>query len=430
VKSFAPLSITACGIILAAGLGVRADNWPSWRGPDENGISKETNLPSTWSATKNILWKAPLPGQGGSTPAIWGDRIFLTSAEGNSFLLMCLNTDGKHLWKKLVGNQGRTKIQNGEGNDASASPSTDGKHVWCAVGTGDVACFDFEGKEIWKFNVQKRYGKLQIMHSWHNTPLLHGDRLYLSLLTNGGHWVVALDKSTGQEVWKVERPTDAKGESREAYSSPILWTTAKDTTLVILGNDYTTGHSLKDGKELWRLCDLNPIKGYSTAFRIIATPVASPEVLVVPTCRLGIIVGLKPDLSGTINKDGPFERWRNAKGAPDVASPLIHNGLVYLPQDGGGGGGRLLLCLDAMTGKELYKVDIHNDRYRASPIYADGKIYLLSRDGTATVFPAGPKFQNPIVNTLDDNFTASPAVSNGRIYLRGFKDLYAIGEKK
>ncbi len=148
-----------------------------------------------------------------------------------------------------------------------------------------------------------------------------------------------------------------------------------------------------------------------------------------PTCRLGIIVGLKPGLSGTINKGSPFELWRNAKGAPDVASPLIHNGVVYLPQDGGGGG-RFLLCLDALTGKELYKVDIHNDRYRASPIYADGKIYLLSRDGTATVFPAGRTFQNPIVNTLDDNFTASPAISNGRIYLRGFKDLYAIGEKK
>ena len=343
---------------LALSLQVRADNWPTWRGPDSNGISKETNLPSTWSPTQNILWKAPLPGQGGSTPIIWGDRIFLTSAEGSDFLLMCLSTDGKHLWKRTVGSPGKTIIMKGEGNDASASPSTDGKHVWAYVGTGDLACFDFEGQEIWKFNTQARYGKISIQHGIHSTPLLDGDRLYLSILHANGHWVIALEKATGKEIWKVARPTDAKGESKESYSSPILWKTAKDTTLVILGADYCTGHSLVDGKELWRLSELNPTKGYSTAFRIITTPAASPEVLVVPTCRLGIIVGVKPGATGIINKGSPDELWRNAKGGPDVPTPLIHNGLVYLPQEPGADT-RQLQCLDVLTGKEMYKVDIH-----------------------------------------------------------------------
>ncbi len=292
--------VLSCGIILAGVAGARAENWPAWRGPQANGLSKETNLPSTWSETKNVLWKVPLPGQGGATPAIWQDRIFLTSAEGNKFVLLCLDTGGKPLWKRVIGSGGRTNIRGDEGNDASASPSTDGKHVYAAVGTGDLACFDFDGKEIWKFNMQERYGNFRIMHGIHNTPLLHEDRLYLAILHNGGHWVVALDKATGKEVWKVARPTDAQGESREAYSSPIIWATGKETYIVVLGADYTTGHSLKDGSEIWRLADLNSPKNYNRAFRIIATPVASPDLLVVGTARGTVVVGLKPGLTGTI----------------------------------------------------------------------------------------------------------------------------------
>jgi outer membrane protein assembly factor BamB len=414
--------LASCGLVVGASR-VEADNWPTWRGPDNNGVSKETKLPSTWSETKNIAWKLRMPGRAGSTPVIWRDRIFLTSSEGKDVVLLCINADGKELWKRLVGSGGRGAYMGDEGTDASASPTTDGQHVYAYVGTGDLASFDFTGNLIWKFNVQDRYGKFQIQHGSHNTPLLHEDRLYLSILHNGGHWVVALDKATGKQVWKVERKSDAKGESREAYSSPLLWTTPKDTCLVILGCDYTTGHRLADGGEIWRLSDLNPKKNYSAALRIIATPVAAPDLLVVPTARGGIIVGLKPGLTGTINANSPFEQWRKSKGAPDVPSPLIHNGLVYLVQAGPAG---LMQCWDATTAKEYYNERIHGDRYRASPVYADGKVYVLSRDGTALVVQAGPKYQPLATNNLEDNFTASPAIANGRIYLRGFNNLYAI----
>jgi outer membrane protein assembly factor BamB len=410
-------------ILLTRPAPVKADDWPSWRGPDNNGVSKETRLPVTWSESKNIAWKLPLPGRGGATPVIWKERIFLTSGDGSDLVLLCISTQGKVLWKRVLGKAGRETIRGDEGNEASASPSTDGTHVYTSVGSGDIACFDFEGKETWKVNVQERYGKFQIQHGFHNTPLLHGDRLYLSILHNAGHWVVALDKTTGKEIWKVERPSDARGESREAYSSPVLWDTGKDKTLVILGCDYTTGHRLDDGAEVWRLSELNPAKNYSTAFRIIATPVAAPDFLVVPTARGGLIVGLNPGPTGTIKSGSPFERWRKAKGAPDVPSPLIHDGLVYLCQ-----ANNVTLCWDAKTGKEYYNERIHTDRYRASPVFADGKVYLLSRDGTATVIPAGPKFAALAINKLNDNFTASPAIANGRIYLRGFNSLYAIQE--
>lgn len=414
--------LTALFVLAFCGTAIRADDWPNWRGPTNDGISKETGLPASFSLTKNLAWKFDLPGKGSSTPIVWKDRIFLTLAEGKDLVLLCIGTDGKQIWKSNISTAQRGAVRKDEGNDASATPSTDGKHIFVYVGTGDMACFDFEGKEIWKFNAQKRYGNFSIQHGMHITPLLHENRLYFALLTNGGHWVVAVDKATGNEVWKVARKTDAVDESREAYTSPVLWRNGKELNLVVLGCDYTTGHQLSDGKEVWRLGDLNPKN--SSAHRIIASPVASGDDLVVPTCRGLVVVALKQGAAGTIKTGSPMEQWRILKGSPDVPSPLIHDGLVYLQRENG-----TLICLEAKTGKQVYEKLLKQERYRASPIYADGKIYTIGRDsGTISVVKAGPKFELLATNQFADDFTASPAVSNGRIYLRGFKSLYAISE--
>lgn len=403
---------------------IHADDWPNWRGPDNDGICKEAKAPTTWGEDKNIAWKLPMPGRGGATPIVWKDKIFVTSGEGNDQVLLCISTGGKVLWKKVVGSGGRPTIKGDEANEASASPSTDGKHVYAFVGTGHVGCYDFEGKEIWKVNVQDKYGKFKIQHGLHTTPLLHEDKLYLSLIHNNGHWVVALDKASGKEVWAVKRPSQAVGESREAYSSPVLWNDGKEPCVVILGADLSTGHRLSDGKEIWRLDDLNSKR--DTALRIIASPVASRDLLVVPTAREGLIVGVKPGANGLIKANSPFEQWRKTKGAPDVPSPLIHDGIVYLMQAKSG----VFDCWDAKSGKEHYSVRLEVDRYRASPTYAAGNVYVASRNGTFTVIKAGPKFQQVARNNLNDAFTASPAFSNGRLYLRGFANLYAIEEGK
>jgi outer membrane protein assembly factor BamB len=419
----APSLLLASCVVVSGAAGARAENWPSWRGPENNGISHEARLPVEWGEGKNVAWKLPLPGKAGSTPVIWGDRLFLTSADNNDLALLCVGTDGKLLWKRKIARAVRLAIKRDEANEASASPSTDGKHVYAFVGSGDFVCFDFDGNEVWKFNVQDRYGKFRIQHGMHSTPLLHGDRLYLSLLHSGGHWVIALDKATGKEVWKVTRPTDAQSESKEAYTSPCLWQNGKEECLVVLGCDYTTGHRLSDGAELWRLAGLNPKARYNYAFRIIASPVATPDLLVVPTARGVTVVALKPGASGRIEPGSPFEQWRTARGSPDVPSPLIQNGQVYLCRENG-----VLICLDAKTGQELYQKRLHESRYRASPVYADGKVYLTARDGTFHVVKAGPTYELLTTNTLPDEFTASPAIANGRIYLRGFRALYAIQE--
>jgi outer membrane protein assembly factor BamB len=415
--------------LLAAGLGVlswpgaaRADNWPQWRGPTLDGVSTETNLPAEWSATKNVAWKLPLPGASGATPVVWGDRIFLTSADGDDVVLLCLSTEGKELWKRPLGTgKGWFGPGRDEGNQASPSPSTDGQHVFAYAGTGDFACFDLDGKEVWHFNVQQRYGPFRIQWGVHTTPLLHGDRLYLQILHSGAALVVALDKATGEEVWKVKRQSDARAECEQSYTSPVIGRNGKDEYLVTHGCDYAIGLSLQDGHELWRVGDLNPKERYRGDLRFVASPVATADLIVVPSAKNGPVVGVKPDAQGVVQKGGEYEQWRRPNNTPDVPSPLVHDGLVYLCRENGG-----LICLEAKTGKELYSERTHSARYRASPVYADGKVYLTARDGVFTVVKAGPKFEVLAENKLPDQFAASPVVSNGRIYLRGFGALYAI----
>ncbi len=399
----------------------RANNWPRWRGPDGDGVSPETNLPTTWGEDRNIVWTLPLPGMAGSTPIVWGDRLFLTSEDGNDLVLLCVNTKGQEVWKRKLGS-GRFRARSDEGNLASASPSTDGKHVWAFVGSGDFACFDLDGKPIWKFNAQERYGKFKIQFGLHSTPVLYGDRLYMQLIHSGGAWVIALDKSTGATVWKVARPSDGRDECEHSYASPCIWHNDKEAYLITHGNDYAVAHRLDDGREIWRVGGLNPKERYNRTLRFVASPVATPEFIIVPSAKNGPVVAVKPDATGMILAGSPQEQWRKRNNTPDVPSPLVHDGLVYLGRENGD-----LICLEARTGKELYQQRTHNHRHRASPVYADGKIYLTARDGVVSVVKAGPKFELLATNRLPDQISASPVIANGRIYLRGFKALYAIG---
>lgn len=410
-----------CFLLLVLAPSLRADNWPTWRGPTHDGVCAESGLDLTWGEKRNLLWKIPMPGRGGATPVIWGDRLFLTSGDGDDQVLLCFGTDGKQRWRAVVGSGGRRAIKGDEANEASASPTTDGKHVWAFVGTGHLACYDVVGKEIWKVDIQKEYGTFKIQHGLHTTPVVDDRNIYLSLLHSNGHWVVARDKHTGKEAWKVARPSDARDESKEAYASPCLWNDGKSTVLVILGADYATGHRLDDGKEVWRVTHLNPKTSYSAAFRIISSPVASRGVLIVPTCRGQSVVALKPGAAGRIEPGTPGELWRVRLGSPDVPSPLVHQGLVYLCRENG-----VLQCWDAATGKEIYKERLHVNRYRASPVAVDGRLIVPSRDGNFSIVQAGKKFQLLHVNGLDDVFTASPAIADGNLYLRGFQHLYAF----
>jgi outer membrane protein assembly factor BamB len=194
--------------------------------------------------------------------------------------------------------------------------------------------------------------------------------------------------------------------------------------LLTHGCDYIVAHSLNDGHELWRCGELNPKGKYNATLRFVASPVAVPGLIVVPSAKHGPVLGLRPDAQGDISGTTKGHQWVRAKDTPDVPSPLVVDGLVYLNQENGG-----VICMDAESGKELYHERAYSDRYRASPVYADGKIYLTARGGVVTVVKAGPEFEILSSNDMQEPISASPVISNGRIYMRSFEALYAIGKK-
>lgn len=424
------MASVAIAVFVTAGEAVRAENWPQWRGPKNNGISNEANTPTKWSKTENVAWRLPMPGPGGATPVVWGERIFLTSVDKGSgdLLLLCVETDGKEKWRQVLGS-GNRDARSGEGNSASNSPSTDGEHVWAMMTTGVIGCWTVEGKEVWKFNLQDRYGKFDIQFGMTSTPVLDGDLLYLQLIHGDGNAktreavVVCLDKKTGKEIWKRDRASDAIQENEHSYASPMMYDDGKKKFLLTHGADFIVAHDLKDGHELWRCGDLNLKTKYDGTLRFVASPVVGDGIIVVPTAKRSHVLALKPDGKGDITKNLSLHLWKYEK-TPDVPSPVIQDGLVYLGMEDG-----QVHCLDEKSGELIYLKRVHNHRHRASPVYADGKLYMVARDGIITVIKAGREFEVLAENDLGEDISASPVFANGTLYLRGFETLWAIRNK-
>lgn len=428
LSSILRASLLASAALLQSTSVVQADNWPQWRGARLDGISQETGLPVKWSRTENITWRLPLPGPAGSTPVVWENRIFLTSVDGDDLVLLCVGTDGQELWRQKL-SSGNRNVRTDEGNTASNSPCTDGRHVWAMLADGALGCYTVDGKETWKFNLQDRYGKFKIQFGLTSTPVLDGGRLFLQLIHGDGNadteeaLVVGLDAATGKELWKSSRVTGAHTENEHSYASPVLYRDGQREFLLTHGADFAIAYDLKSGQELWRCGDLNPRGTYHPTLRFVASPVAVPGFIVLPTAKNQVVFCIKPDGSGDITDKPEYFHWRRMRDTTDVPSPLVVRGLVYMCRENGN-----LVCMDAATGKEHYNERTTPDRHRASPVYADGKIYTAARNGKISVIQAGPKFELLSVNDMQESITASPAISGGRIYLRTFDALYAVGK--
>jgi len=403
-----------------------AENWPQWRGPRNDGTSTEKNLPSDWSDTKNVVWKAKMPGPGAATPCIWEDKIFLTAVEKDKLVVFCIGTDGKEKWKQEIGT-GNKSARNDEGNSASASCSTDGKLVFAFMGEGTLAAFTLDGEKKWSIDTQKQYGEYKIQFGAHWTPVLFKDYLYFTLMHRGTQDLLKIEAATGKVVWKVKRASDAPAgvESPDVYTSPFIWEKADNALLIVHGNDYCTAHKLEDGSEVWRVIGLNPKSNYNRAWRAVASPLVTPDLIVVPSCKNGVTVGIDPSKAkGEIGPGNPAELWRHLKNTPDVPSPLLAEGVLYIFKET-----QNLMAYEPKSGESIYTEKITNARQRANPVYGDGKLYLVGREGDMAVIKAGPAFELISKTKLPDVFTASPAISNGRIYLRGFDYLWCIGTK-
>ena len=427
--------LLAIALVACVGSVVSADDWPQWRGVGFDGISSEKSLPKSWSQTESVAWRAPMPGQGGATPVIWGDKIFVTSADGDDLVLLCVSAStGKELWRKTVGS-GNEDARAGEGNSASPSPSTDGNHVWVFFSTGTLACFDVDGNEKWKFDVGERFGKLDIQFGMTSTPVLDGDSLYLQLIHGAMRRgdnsrtgkVIKLNKLTGETIWEYDRETEVIFECKHSYASPFIYDDGQQRFLIVHGADCTTGHDLETGKELWRFAGLNgPTEinpgRHDPTFRFVASPGIGKGVIIVPTAKRGPTVALNvASLKGNSTDVESARKWVLPQ-TPDVSIPLIVDGLVYLLHKDG-----KLQCVDVESGEEIYFERTHTVQHRVSPIYADGHIYFCGKDGVCSVVKAGKEFE--IVSTNDmggEDITASPVVANGTLYIRTYKALYAI----
>ena len=413
-------------VVLAATLPIAAtseagENWPAWRGPHRDGVSAERNLPLRWDTEENITWKLALPQWSGSTPIIWGDKIFLNVADGRDIQLWCVDRNtGMPIWKKrLSGGNHREHKQ----NMSSPSPVTDGRHVYVMTGTGIFTAFDFEGNQQWRRDIQQDYGRFGLNWGYASSPLLFEDALFLQVLhgmrTNDPSYVLRIDKNTGQTVWRVERPTDARAESPDSYATPALLQYDGQTEVVITGGDVVTGHDPEDGEELWRADGLNPRNNRS--YRIVASPVVADGLIYAPT-RVRPLLALKPGGRGDVTTS--HLAWSTRNG-PDVPTPVTDGTYFYIINDSG-----IVWCLDAKTGEEIYgRKRLRRSTYSASPVLADGKIYITNEDGLTTVLKAGPEFEVLAENRLDDYCLSSPAISDGQIFIRTTRYLYAIGER-
>ncbi len=425
---FCPVVRVGCSFFIAslAFLAIPAangDNWGQWRGGSFDSISGESSVGEQASPISSEIWKYDLPGSAGASPVVWGDRIFVSTTDGEALQLICLDTDGQKQWQRNLPGVSKSAMDNS--NTASPSPITDGQHVWVMMGNGAMACFDLDGKEVWAKDLQVVYGKFSIQFGMSTTPILHEGRLYLTLIhgkmkdkaTSEGK-LICLDATSGEEVWNVTRKTDAVFECKHGYTSPIIVGNGDLAALVVHAADYTTGHALADGKELWRFGGINP-KGedYNRTLRLVASPVEHQGLMVVPTAKKGAVMGYR--ISG---KDKPETVWRLERGTPDVASPVVFQGLVFLAGEKG-----VMSVLDSSSGKVLNKKRLLADRHRSTPVVFDGKLIVLGRDGTVSVFKADKDLELIAERKLNEQSVASPAVAGGRIYIRTAKALHAFG---
>lgn len=424
----------------------QADNWPQFRGPGSRGVADGASFPDHWSASENVAWKTDLPGRGWSSPIVWGRSVFVTTvinrgeseapkkglyfggnrpappAAVHEWWVYCLDLDtGDVRWKDKV-REGRPETGVHLKNSfASETPVTDGERVYFLFGNVGVFSYDLDGRRTWSTPIEPhptRYG-------WGTaaSPVWHGERLYLVNDNEEQSHLLALDKRTGQEVWRVPR------DEKSNWATPFVWVNSKRTEIITPGTGKVRAYDL-DGKELWSLRGMSDIT--------IGTPFAEGDLLFVTSGYVGSalkpIYAIRPGASGDISlsrdeTSNEFIAWCNWTAAPYNPSTLLYRDKLFVLLDRG-----MLSAFDVQTGRPLFdKERIPGGRgFTASPWAANGRIYCLDEDGATFVFRAGEKFDLSHVNRLadDDMGMATPAIAGNSLLLRTSARLYCVRAKE
>lgn len=390
--------------------------WSRWRGPSGQGLVEGDGYPDRWSDTENVLWKVPVPGRGHSSPIVWGDRIFLTTAstDGSDRSVLCYRrSDGKLLWQTSPPAGARERIYR-KNSYASSSVSTDGERVYAYFGNGGVMAVDFDGNQVWHVSL----GEIQLYHGPAGTPLLYRDRLILlqeqraMSRTNPGPpgFIVALDKKTGRTLWQKER------SPRAGWGTPIAVEVDGRVEIVAHSGLSIDAYDPETGDSLWS-CKGNK-------FEVIPTPVVGHGRLYCSSGRAGPTIAVRPGGRGDVTDT--HVTWKTERGAPFVPSPLLLGEYLYTINDMVS----VVTAFNAKTGESLGQIRLGEparEGFSASPVAVGGKIYFTSDGGETFVLNPVPDFRILHVNSLGEQTLASPALVDGKWYFRTAGHLICIG---
>lgn len=426
------------GIVAITGLSFAEQNWPEWRGANGQGVAAAKDVPVEWSETKAVAWRTELPGRGWSTPVVWGNEIWMTTAiekaakpedaekrlktntgdqpltvlESVSLRALCVARDsGKLLHDVELLNVKEPQWVHQLNSYASPSPVIEEGRLYAHFGSLGSACLDTKTQKLlWKNE------DIHIMHENGpgSTPVLFEDKLIIHFDGSDQQFIAALDKNTGKLAWQTARSgkMNDRAQLKKAYATPLVVQIGGKSVIVSPAADWLYGYEPATGKELWKL----PYGelGFSMSVR----PVADAEQIYVSTC-FGKAQMIAFKYAG---KDTPEIAWRNNKNAPKMSSPVVSDGLLFYVDDGG-----IVSCIEAKTGEMLYRERL-GGKFSASPILADGKLFFSSREGVVTVVQAGREFKILAQNKLDGQIMASPIAFDGTVLIRTDKALYRIGK--
>jgi outer membrane protein assembly factor BamB len=437
VRQVIALATSAAGLC-ALGLPLSAQPpadrfWPQWRGPLATGASPSANPPAEWSETKNIRWKVEIPGRGSASPVVWGDHVYVltaipTAAGGTDlhaprggvtprgvhrFVVMAINRkDGRIVWQQTAREaEPHEASHNDNGTWASSSALTDGEHVIAPFESQGLYAYDMNGKLVWQKDLGDKYMRNTFGEG--STPVLYKDRLFYVWDHQRESFIVALNKRTGEELWRVKR------DEIDTWATPLVVEQAGVAQVVVGGMNRVRSYDAATGAIVWETAGLtmnpipSPVSGGGMVFLMSGFRGNSLKAI-----RLE---GAKGDITST-----PAIAWTLDRDTPYVPSPLLYEGILYFLKTNNG----LLTAVDAKTGKAHYqaqRLDAVPNVF-ASPVAAAGRIYIVGREGTTAVIKPGPTLEVLGASTLDDHFDASPALVDGEMYLRGVKNLYCVAQ--
>jgi outer membrane protein assembly factor BamB len=391
--------------------GEGAKFWPRWRGPSGQGLVAPGKYANTWSPSTNIKWKVAVPGQGNSSPIVWGDRIFLTTSYDSGARLSMMafqRSDGRRLWETFLPNAKAEWVHQKNGH-ASATAVTDGRSVYASFGSNGLAAFDFTGKLLW----QQSIGPINNYHGPAGSPALHKDRLFV--FQDGDRsgtlrsFVAAFDAATGKKLWETPR------RETVGWGTPVVINTGERDELIVSSQGRVVAYDPQSGAELWT------VRGMT--FEVIPTPVVAHGLLYCSSGRAGPTFAIRPGGKGDVTSTHVV--WSTPKGSPFVPSPLAHGGLLYLINDMQS----ILTVYDAQTGVLAYQGRLgvaRREGFSSSPVVVNGEVFLTNDDGETFVVKAGREFNLLRTNTLGERTLASPALVDGVWYWRTASSLVAI----